>query len=200
MADLRSDARGAVLAEHHRRFLAFLMRRVPTREIAEDILQEAFVRGLSRAPEASDESVVAWFYRVLRNAVVDHYRRAGAEARALEQLAREAGPEAADDSALFGEVCQCVRALVPTLKPEYAVALEQVDLGGTPVAAFAKANGLTASNAGVRLHRARKALAVRVRQVCDTCADHGCVQCECLRTQGATRGGHTPVPPPSPQV
>ena len=41
----------AVLTENHRRFLTFLTRRVPTREIAEDILQEAFVRGLTRAPD-----------------------------------------------------------------------------------------------------------------------------------------------------
>jgi DNA-directed RNA polymerase specialized sigma24 family protein len=37
---------GAVLLENHRRFLAFLERRVGDRAVAEDILQEAFVRNL----------------------------------------------------------------------------------------------------------------------------------------------------------
>ena len=41
------------------------------RDLAEEILQDAFVRGLSRGAGArlrDDESAVAWFYRLLRNA------------------------------------------------------------------------------------------------------------------------------------
>jgi RNA polymerase sigma-70 factor (ECF subfamily) len=63
---------------------------VGSREAAEDILQEAFVRGMGRADALrEDESAVAWFYRLLRNAVVDHYRRRGAEERALARFAAE---------------------------------------------------------------------------------------------------------------
>jgi arsenate reductase len=47
------------------------------------VLQEAFARSLDKVPLGSEESAVAWFYRVLRNAVLDHYRRAGASDRAL---------------------------------------------------------------------------------------------------------------------
>ena len=47
-----------------------------SRETAEDILQEAFGRALTRVDTLrDDESAVAWFYRLLRNAVIDHYRR-----------------------------------------------------------------------------------------------------------------------------
>jgi len=65
-----------VLVENHREFLAFLERRVGSREVAEDLLQEAFVRSLDKVPLDANESAVAWFYRVLRNAVIDHYRQA----------------------------------------------------------------------------------------------------------------------------
>ena len=107
----------AVLAENHRRFLTFLARRVPTREIAEDILQGAFVRGLTRAPAlATTESVMAWFYRVLRNAIVDHYRRAGAESRAMERYDAEIDDAVAPlDTELLDVLCGCVRSLVTTL-------------------------------------------------------------------------------------
>ena len=74
----RSPAVVAALVENHREFLAFLQRRVHDRATAEDILQEAFARGLDRLETLqNDESVRAWFYRTLRNAVVDHYRRRG---------------------------------------------------------------------------------------------------------------------------
>ena len=68
-----------VLVDNHRRFLSFLERRVGSRDVAEDILQDAFVRGITRAPEMRDsEAITAWFYRVLRNAIVELYLALGA--------------------------------------------------------------------------------------------------------------------------
>ena len=62
-----------VLVDNHATFLAFLERRVESRDVAEDILQEAFVRSLDRVESIRNtDSALAWFYRVLRNAVVDH--------------------------------------------------------------------------------------------------------------------------------
>lgn len=48
-------------------------------------------------------------------------------------------------------------------------------LGGTPVKAFAEQKGLSASNAAVRVFRAREALKKRVTESCGACAEHGCV-------------------------
>ena len=46
--------------------------------------QAAFTKGLERTGSLRDEgAAVAWFYRALRNAVVDYYRRNGARSRAL---------------------------------------------------------------------------------------------------------------------
>lgn len=170
-----------VLVDNHRRFLAFLERRVGSREAAEDILQDAFVRGLDRAKTVHDgEAIVAWFYRLLRNAVVDYYRRRGAEQRALAYAAGTAeDAEPGPDEALHDEVCACVTGLVETLKPAYAAAIRRVDLEGTSVAAFAGEIGITANNAAVRLHRAHGALRRQLVRCCGTCATHGCFDCEC---------------------
>ena len=169
------------LVENHRKFLAFLERRVHSREVAEDILQEAFVRALPRAGQLRDEeSVVAWFYRSLRNALVDHYRKQGAEQRAFERVALlsdEAAPPV--DAELMDTVCACASALVETLKPEYAEAVRRVDLDGASVMAYAEASGISANNASVRLHRARQALRQQVERSCGTCAEHGCLDCHC---------------------
>jgi RNA polymerase sigma factor (sigma-70 family) len=167
-----------VLVDNHRRFLAFLERRVGRRDVAEEILQDAFVRGLARADSLRDaESATAWFYRVLRNALSDHFRRQGARARALDAAQHELS-ESVDDE-IMNEVCACVTSLVDTLKPEYAEAVRQVDLGGATVQGYAEALGITANNAGVRLHRAREALRKQLSKSCGTCALHGCVDCTC---------------------
>jgi RNA polymerase sigma-70 factor (ECF subfamily) len=173
-----------VLVANHRQFLAFLERRLGSRSDAEDLLQDAFVKGLDRGHQVSDpESAVAWFYRVLRNALTDWYRRRGAEDRALAEWGgREDVAEGPRDDELFGEVCGCVNRLADTLRPEYARALRRVDVDGLAVKEFAAEAGITPGNAGVRLHRAREALRERVIQSCGTCAEHGCLDCSCHRS------------------
>ncbi len=168
-----------VLVDNHARFLAFLERRVGSREEAEDILQDAFVRSLDHTPALrSSTSATAWFYRVLRNAITDHYRRRDSQGRALDRLAAEADSEA-PDSELEAVVCGCVLSLVETLKPEYGAAIRRVDLEGQSVRAFAAETGVTAGNAGVRLHRAREALRRQLARSCGTCLEHGCLDCQC---------------------
>lgn len=177
------EPQAAVIAawvENHRRFLAFLERRVESRAAAEEILQEAFVRGLEQAGEILDEErAVAWFYRLLRNAVVDHYRRRGAETRGLEAVARELGGASEPPPEIEAALCRCFEALLPALRPEYSEILRRVDLEGSRPADFARETGLTPNNAMVRLHRARKALRADLQRSCRTCADHGCLDCSC---------------------
>jgi len=170
-----------VLVDNHRKFLAFLERRVGSRAVAEDILQDAFVRGVERSDSIRDEgSATAWFYRMLRNALVDHYRRRGAEARALVEVAdvMETTQPPPDDE-LMGAVCDCIGSLVETLKSDYADAIRQVDLGGASLKDFAAGSGITPNNAAVRVHRARAALRRQVVRACGTCATHGCHDCRC---------------------
>lgn len=171
------------LVENHRRFLTFLERRVGSREEAEDILQDGFARALERADTVRDEeSAVAWFYRLLRNALVDRYRRRAAETRALEWvtgMAEEGEPP--PDEEMHAAVCACVGDLLGTLKAEYAAAIRRVDLEGATPASFAREAGITANNAGVRLHRAREALRRQLLKSCGTCVEHGCLDCVCGR-------------------
>jgi RNA polymerase sigma-70 factor (ECF subfamily) len=169
------------LVESQAAFLAFLERRLGSHELAEELLQEAFVRGIERGGAIRDrDSAVAWFYRLLRNAVVDHARRRAAAVRSLERWADERPPLAHPDEPLQRTVCGCVSQLVETLKPEYAAALRAVDVEGKAVSSFAKEAGITPNNAAVRLHRARAALGERLQMSCGTCATHGCMNCTCV--------------------
>lgn len=165
------------LVESHDRFLRFLQPRLGTREAAEDVLQAAFVKTLERGEDIRDqESAVAWFYRLLRNAINDHYRRHAVEARATTSKAHE---PAEPDPDLERAVCQCLKDILPTLKEEYADILRKVEMEGAAVADIAQRENITPNNAMVRLHRARKALHGRLVQTCGTCTEHGCLDCHC---------------------
>ena len=174
------EAPMAALLDNHRAFLQYLERRTGDRATAEDILQDAFVKVMAQPERApSDEGIVPWFYRTLRNAAIDRFRRQGAAERGTAAFARELETQAVPDADLEAEICACVTRLAATLKPEYADALQAIDVRGTPVKAFAEEHGLSASNAGVRIFRAREALKKRVTASCGTCAEHGCFNCTC---------------------
>jgi len=180
----------AILVENHRAFLRFLERRVSSREVAEDLLQDAFGRAIERIDTLREgESAIAWFYRVLRNAVIDHYRRTGAAERAVEAFARDLD-EAVPPKDVKDEICGCITRLARTLKPEYAEALQRIDVDGVSVKAFAEEAGITAGNAGVRAFRAREALRKQVIASCGTCADHGCLDCRCGQPKSTIRPEH----------
>jgi RNA polymerase sigma factor (sigma-70 family) len=169
----------AIFVANHREFLAFLERRVGSQAVAEDILQEAFVRGMGKVRVDDEESVVRWFYRTLRNAVVDYHRRHKTANKALEAFAAETDDKVDADPALRAAVCQCVGRLADTLKPAYAEALKRIEVDGVSVKDYAAEAGISPSNAAVRAFRAREALRGQVARSCGTCAMHGCLDCTC---------------------
>lgn len=168
------------LVDSHDQFLRFLQSRVGSREVAEDILQAAFVKTFERGEEIRDqESAIAWFYRVLRNAIVDHYRHDAVDLHFKTAASKKNAP--AEDPELEKAICQCVKDIIPTLKGEYAEILQKVEMEGAAVTDIAKVENITPNNAMVRLHRARKALHGRLVQTCGTCTEHGCLECHCRR-------------------
>jgi len=168
------------LVANHRDFLAFLQARLPSRTAAEELLQAAFVKALERSATLRDtETAVAWFYRLLRNALVDHHRRSGTEVRALE---RAASSELPVEPELRTAICRCIETLIPNLKPEYSQILRELELAERPLAEVATELGITPNNAAVRAHRARLALKRELERSCGTCATHGCLDCHCQPT------------------
>ncbi len=176
---LSPDALNRLVARREQ-FLAFLKKRVGSEEAAEDILQTAFVKSMEKGGAVRDEeTIVAWFYRLLRNAVIDYYRGKGSSQNALDQLVHEMQSHQEPDVSFKGEICRCVSGLLETLKPEYQQALNTVDLQEHSLAELADQAQITANNAAVRIHRAREALRKQVTATCGICATHGCLDCSC---------------------
>ena len=178
--DARTRRQGEIRRKLRRRLLAFLVRRVDDRAIAEDILQAAYVRALeSKERLRADESVVAWFYRILRNAVIDYYRRRATEGAALDRWAQELELATAPEPQLEEMACECIAGALDVIAPAYADLVREVDLKEKGLATYAEANGITVGNAAVRAHRARAALRRQLIRCCGTCAEHGCLECRC---------------------
>jgi RNA polymerase sigma factor (sigma-70 family) len=167
-----------VLSARRAEFVDFAAARMESRSAAEDLVQEALARAVERAGELrAGEAVLGWFYRLLRNAIVDHYRRRASAARALARLADE--PSEAATTVRPPQTCRCVSRLAASLKPEYSRALERIEVDGAPLADLAGELGITPDNAAARVSRARRALRKKVVVTCGTCAESGCTDCTC---------------------
>jgi RNA polymerase sigma-70 factor (ECF subfamily) len=175
------------LLDRRERFLAFVHNRVNDRSLAEDILQVAYMRALEQSGTLREqESAVAWFYSVLRNAVIDHYRRRTSETSAMDRWASElglTGPNATEPSTADLPartfVCGCIEHVLPALRPTYAEVLREVDLADASLSDFARRHHLTPGNAAVRAHRARAALRSELARTCGACSIHTCLDCVC---------------------
>lgn len=159
------------------RFKTFLVARLGNEADAEDVLQTGLIKALEHAGAVRDDRKrVAWFYRLLRNAIIDHQR--GKQAAQRRDHAWSVALLAQDSDAQR-QHCACLERLLPRLKPAQARLIREVELRGKPVATAARELGLTASNASVNLHRARTALRRQLIAFCGSCADGACLDCTC---------------------
>jgi len=166
-------------------FKAFVVARVGSTADAEDILQQGLLKALKHADALHDDTkLTAWFYRVLRHAIVDHYRTNAASRRRDDTLSTTLAALGEDISAAplewQAQICRCVDHVVITLKPAHADLLRRVEIDGESVQSAAHALGLTANNASVTLHRARRDLRAKLEAFCGACAQGACLDCDCV--------------------
>jgi RNA polymerase sigma-70 factor (ECF subfamily) len=168
----------AHLAKARDGYLRFVRSRLSDPDAAEDILQDAILKALKAEPDIDGEDrLAAWFYRLLRNAITDAYRRRAVQSRRSEPLGDFDHPDPGDDDE--AQICACFRSLLPALKPAYAEAIEALDLEGEAPADYARRHGISSGTVKVRRHRARRALRDQLEATCRLCAAHGCLDCDC---------------------
>lgn len=167
------------ITRDRRRYLSFVRRRVSQDATAEDILQEATIRALSRADTLREQPAFeGWFFRILRNAIIDFRRRSSVTLRGKEALSAQLEDRTeAKERAVHP--CACVVSLLSELKDEFREVLSQVEIEEQKVRDFAEQKGISPGNAGVRAHRARAALKKQVETRCGACAAAGCHDCCC---------------------
>ena len=187
MSDDLSPVLGDVIyriVENEPAFRAFLRKRLGNETIVEDLFQQCLLRAVERQHSVKNQDrVVAWFYQILRNAVIDYYRSKTAEESRHQAFEKEAEVLQQQDvpslDAVKATICACLDEVVATLRPDYSDLIRRIDLGGEATAEVAKSLRISTNNATVRLHRARQALRNSLEEACGLCTKHGCLNCTC---------------------
>jgi RNA polymerase sigma-70 factor (ECF subfamily) len=168
----------AVLLENVNEFVGFARKRLGDAELAADVVQDSLLKALKAADQIRDqENAKAWFYRILRRTIIDLYRRRDTRERALTEYEHELN--SAPDNDEERVTCACMARLLPSMTPQYAGLIQQIDLNEQAPEAVAANLGITKANLNVRIHRARQQLKRRLEENCRICAKHGCLDCHC---------------------
>jgi len=179
-----SPALEHALKAHYRDFQGYLVRRVGDQATAEDILQNFCIRVMKSQAQLRDEkSAIGWLYTVLRSVLMDHFRRETVRKRgdacyAQEQIILENDGVEPDED---GAICNCLRGLLPELRPESAELLRRIDFLEEPRKKVGADLAISQENLRVRLHRARLAIGVALKQHCGECCKTEYRDCFCER-------------------
>lgn len=148
-----------LFARHHLRLYGFLARLTGDRAMAEDLVQEVFLRVLrARARYHGDGSFMAWLFRIARNLAAGH-RASRRDTLSLEDAgdagAVELDPIGAMDTA--EDLARLERALV-ALAPQHREVLLLRGVEDLSHREVGEVLGCTEGAARVRVHRALTAL------------------------------------------
>jgi RNA polymerase sigma-70 factor (ECF subfamily) len=107
---------------------AFILSKVHDEEIADDILQEVFIKIHSKIDILKDDTKIqSWIYQVRRNSIVDHFRSIKKDRQFLPNL-----PESEEDNPdeFMEETLQDKAKMMDDLPEKYCEALCLTELGG----------------------------------------------------------------------
>ena len=134
----------------------FVLNRVRDREIAEDILQEVFLKIHSGiANLESREKLRPWLFAIARNAMLDHLRKRKNDV-SLEELPEDLAAESSGPLSSPEDFEPCLRALAERLPERYREPFLLSELEGITQKEMGERLGLSISGAKSRVQRGRE--------------------------------------------
>lgn len=142
------------------RIYRFIVLKVSSQEIAEDLCSEVFVRAFDRSQKEDIEYIQAFLYQIARHIIADYYR----EGENFRTVPIEAAYEVVDPqdslfeaAALNSEMGE-VREALSSLRDEYQDFIIWRYLDELSIPEIAQITGKTEGNVRVGVHRALGAL------------------------------------------
>ena len=156
--DVRIDELSRAYRDERAKSVAILGRVLGDLDLAEDAVQDAFVRAAERWPyDGAPRNPGAWIVTTARNAAIDRIRREQTLARKTELLARAEELPDDEEAVIPDERLELIFACChPALAPEAQVALTLSLVGGLETPEIARAFLVPESTLAQRLVRAKR--------------------------------------------
>ncbi len=159
-----NTAVGEAFARLQERLRSYLLKHVSDRALAEDLLQDVFVKALRFERSGRRiENWSGWLYATARTTLIDHYRASG---RTLVELDENTPNDDADDTRLHQEIAACMAMFVEQLPAMYRDTLVATDLQGQTMRVVAEQQGVSVSAIKSRAVRGRAMLKDQLLACC----------------------------------
>jgi RNA polymerase sigma-70 factor (ECF subfamily) len=153
---------------HHRRLYQFFLKLARDRSVAEDLVQEVFVRVLKyRHTWREEAEFVPWMFALARNAAVDQFRSRARDSKRDAAAVPDTTPQPAPavERLEERERASQLRAALDLLAPDKREVLLLARFGELKHDRIAAMLGISPGAVRVRRHRALKELREAYRQV-----------------------------------
>ncbi len=168
--------------QHREMVRRFVLRLVKDESLAEDIVQETFLRAQrTQSAHRGDASQRSWLCAIALNLVRDHYRAsdrnpiASSDGEASEQLPANEDPEY---EVMEAEMTACIGEFVLQLPQPQCDVVAFHDAAGLTHPQIAALLDISEANSRVILHRGRKALRALLETGCVLSFDGDSIPCE----------------------
>lgn len=156
--------------------VSWAVKRTPSLEMAEEIVQQALLRAMAYLPQLRNpQRLRPWFYQILRHVLADELQRQQRWVVVDEVAPDRLMTDTQDDT----PTCACILRVLEQLPVEAAALLRAADLQAQPVKILAERLGLTPNATSVRLYRARQALRRQLAVTCGSTSYQACQNCDC---------------------
>ncbi len=136
---------------------AFTLSKVHDKSIADDIMQELFIKIHANIDKVKDETKIqSWIYQICRNLIIDYFRNQGKNL--FPQLSDPQFDEKQDTEEVMSEALEDMIKMMAKLPPDYCEALCLTELGNLSQKEYARKVNISYSGAKSRVQRARKML------------------------------------------
>ena len=157
-----TSAFAEIYMRYKRAVYEYCYRLLQNRQVAEDATQNTFMKIHHSIGELrSAASFKSWMFRIARNEVYAHLRRA--RSNGLEAGEDVWEVESPHDEFVHQEQSELVQRLLAELKPEYREVLLLVEYEQLSYADIASITNATLSSVESRIFKARKALAKKLK-------------------------------------
>lgn len=144
---------------------AFIMSKVHNEAVADDILQESFIKIHAKIDSLKDETKIqSWMYQITRNLITDYFR--SIKKTQQTTILQEDNKEENDSEDFMSESIQDMINMMEELPSEYCEALCLTELKGMSQKQYAEQIGIGYSAAKSRVQRARKMLKDMMMNCC----------------------------------
>ena len=150
---------GLIYKQFHQQLLGYVRTKVSSKEDAEDILQNVFIKISSSLEQLSDEvKVKGWIYAITRNAVIDYYRlNVNRKKIALIERISDDLSESNDPDPTQG-LDKCVAGMIELLPEQYRDIITDSEIQGIPQKALAEKYNMAYPSMRSRIQRGRQRL------------------------------------------